>query len=403
MNIVNNRDMTLFVAVYQDPNRLVNGLDYHGNLCGITNYVTPNGDDVINLPKAYPLPSGLFVCIESCPSATIFDEFVCEYEIQHEIDQTFSSAAELGASELAESKSAKNALYMFYTGQKQCLPVIESSSFLGYCIPGKPLEEVLLGDSVSNNDTVVSNVTGSNSTAINNDTSIAISISSEKKASTNNEAFDIIMSDVSTVRYVIFGFGCGGAMFLGIVFLVIIQLPCILNIMVWSMIVAIDAGLVFAGYYTRGVSLTWEASGRPGNEALALYYGSYVLYGLAGLWLVTILFMRQRILLACSCVKEASRAISAMPVMTLFPVVQVICLFAFTLVWIVYMTYLASSGDIEAKCMCPDDYQSLPGFVEDGITPAPSPANIAEEITCDDGCFMYKQLTYATTTKYAGL
>ena len=142
MNIVNNRDMTLFVAVYQDPNRLVNGLDYHGNLCGITNYVTPNGDDVINLPKAYPLPSGLFVCIESCPSATIFDEFVCEYEIQHEIDQTFSSAAELGASELAESKSAKNALYMFYTGQKQCLPVIESSSFLGYCIPGKPLEEV---------------------------------------------------------------------------------------------------------------------------------------------------------------------------------------------------------------------------------------------------------------------
>ena len=391
------------VTVRQDPNRLVNGLDYHGNLCGISNYITSNGNDVAKLPKAYPLHSGIFVCIESCPSATTYDGFICEYEIQHEIDQTLSSAAELGANALMDPNGTKNALYMFYTGQKQCVPMIESTSFLGYCIPSKPLEEVLLGDSISSNDTASNNATVSNSTAINNDTSISISISSEKKASSNNEAFDIIMSDVSTVRYVIFGFGCGGAMLLGIVFLIIIQLPCILNIMVWSMIVAIDAGLVFAGYYTKGVSLTWEASGRPGNEALALYYGSYVLYGLAGLWLVTILFLRRRILLACSCVKEASRAISAMPLMTLFPVAQVLCLFAFTLVWMVYMTYLASSGDIEAKCMCPEDYQNLPGFSGDEITPATSPTNNAEDIACDDGCFVYKQLTYATTTKYAAL
>ena len=389
-----------------DPTRLVNGLDYHGNLCGITNYITPSGKDVIDLAKAYPLPSGLFVCVEVCPDTTDEDEFICEYEVQNEIDQTLRTAAELTGSELSSSNSTEKSLYLFFLGQKQCSPRIQSTSFLGYCIPSKPLEEVLLGDSPSS-----SNSTASNATASNNATAIS-NVSTEKKSSSSNEAFDIIMSDIMNVRYVIFGFGCGIAMALGIVFLIIIQLPCILNMLVWSMVLLIDAGLVFAGYYTKGVSATWEASGRPGNEAMALFYGAYVLYGLAGLWLMAILFLRKRILLAVSCVKEGARAISAMPLMTLFPVLQVLCLVAFTIVWGVYMAYLASSGDIQASCMCPDDYNYDVSFRSNSITPAPSPistneptqaVNNAEDNFCEAGCFMYKELSFANNTKYAGL
>lgn len=381
-----------------DPSRLVNGLDYHGNLCGITNYITPSGDDVINLPKAYPLPSGLFVCVESCPSTNNMDEFICEYETQQEIDELLSFQAGVGA--LSEFSTEKS-LYMFYVSQKRCMPRIESASFLGYCIPNKQLEVLLLSDSATSNATA-------NATTVNNDTSIAVS--SEMKSVSRSEAFDIVMADVHTVRYVIFGFGCGVAMVLGAAFLIVIQLPCILHLIVWGMAISVDAGLVLAGYYTKGLSATWETSGRPGNEALALYYGSYALYGLAGLWLITIIYLRKRILLAISCVMEASRAMSAMPLMTLFPVLQVLCLFAFTMIWGVYMVYLASSGEISASCLCPDDYQSLPGFTSDNeetmIAPTPSPLENLESdrnMMCDAGCYMYKELTYSTNTKYAGL
>ena len=111
-----------------DPSRLANGLDYHGNLCGVTNYITPRGDDVINLRKAYPLPSGLFVCVESYPDANNMYEFICGYETQQEIDELLSLQAKVG-SEYSTEKS----LYMFYVSQKRCLPRIESASFLGYC------------------------------------------------------------------------------------------------------------------------------------------------------------------------------------------------------------------------------------------------------------------------------
>lgn len=71
------------------------------------------------------------------------------------------------------------------------------------------------------------------------------------------------------------------------------------------------------------------------------------------------------------------------------------------------MVYLASSGEISAACMCPDDYQSLPGFgsEEVEITTAPKDRLGVGGNTdmCDEGCFMYKELTYSTNTKYAGL
>ncbi|KAL7520434.1 hypothetical protein ACHAWX_005161 [Stephanocyclus meneghinianus] len=400
-----------------DPNRLVNGLDYHGNLCGVTNFVTPGGIDVINLPKAYPMPSGFFVCVESCPSTNNFDEFICEYEAQHDIDVTLSTAAGIGGSGVAESNNANKSIYLIYTAQKQCMPLIESTSFLGYCIPNLPLKDVLLSTvngtsnesefSQENNYTTSSHhATITNGTAYNNNASISVSVT-EKKATSKSDLFDMAMADVHTVRYVIFTFGCGVAMTLGILFLLIIQVPGLLNLLVWSMIIAVDAGLVAAGYYTKGISATWETSGRPGNEALALYYGSYVLYGLAVVWCVMMLFLRKRVLLAIACVKEASRALSAMPLMTVFPVIQVLSLSLFTVVWGVCMAYLASSGEIEAKCMCPIFDQGFPRFVDDEVTPAPTLAMSSNRFdgnyTCGEGCYVYKELTYSTNTKYAGL
>lgn len=360
-----------------DPRRLSNGMDYYGNLCGVTNYETPRGEDTINLRKAYSMPSGFSVCIESCPSETDYDNFICEYEVQHEIDTLFKSSALV-------SDDGRKSLYLFYASRKQCMPLVESMPFLGYCLPRLPLDELTLIDS---------NITQVNSTT----TEVSIPIT-HSGALWGGDLFDKAMADVTKVRFVIFGFGCGVALLLGIVFLVIIQLPGFLSLLVWSMIFAIDVGLVASGQYTRGVSLEWAANGvRPGNEAAVLFYASYVLFGLAALWLILILFMRKRIVLAISCVREAAKAIASMPVITIFPVVQVLGLIAFTVVWGIYMAYLASSGEIVAQCMCPvmDANVTLSNLVETVET--------SDNDVCDEGCIMHKELMYSMNTKYAAL
>ena len=109
------------------------------------------------------------------------------------------------------------------------------------------------------------------------------------------------------------------------------SLPRFLSLLVWSMILSIDVGLVAAGYGAKHMSLKWATSGiRTGNEAAALFYASYVLYGLAALWTLIILSLRKRIVLAISCVREAAKAITSMPVITVSLVVQVLGLVAFT-------------------------------------------------------------------------
>ena len=358
-----------------DPRRLVNGIDYHGNMCGITNYMTPNGDDTIDLPKAYPLPSGFSACVESCPTKTNYDAFICEYEVQAEIDDLFG-VSEMTGERTDVINESKKSLYLFYASRKQCMPEIASVPFLGYCLPQLKLDELILRAN--------STLAGSY------DVLIPVA---NKASSHSSDFFDKAMADVMNVKYTIFAFGCGMSLCLGILFLAIIQIPCVLSLLLWLLIIAIDVGLVAAGLYSAAVSKKWAADEiRPRNEAAALFYASYVLYVLAGLWLIVIIFLRKRIVLAVACVREAAKAIGRMPMLSLFPVFQVLGLLAFSIIWGVYMAYLGSSGDIVVECMCP--LSSNATLVEtvksiDGI--------------CNDGCIKHTELKYTKNTKYAGL
>ena len=378
-----------------DPRRLVHGMDYHGNLCGVTNHLTPAGDDVIDLPKAYPLPSGLAVCVAVCPRETDYDAFVCEYEVQHEIDELFD-ASHVGLME-EEAHQARRSLYLFYVSRKQCMPRIESMSFLGYCIPTLSLDAVTLTDAGAPENTTdtkstgLRNVTGTNSSGT---TSMDVSVSiARRMKSRGGDFFDEAMADVTTVRYVIFAFGCGMALALGFAFLVVIQLPGFLSLLVWSMIFAVDAGLFAMGYYSKITSARWAANGaRTENEATALFYAGYVLYGLAALFLLVVLGLRKKIVLAIACVREAAKAIASMPVITLFPVIQVLGLVAFTSVWGIFMAFLGSSGEVVPSCFCPANVT-----VSTLVETAEDDAGV-----CGDGCVVHKDLVFSANTKYAG-
>lgn len=378
-----------------DPRRLVNGMDYHGNLCGVTNYAIPSGEDTIDLPKAYPMPSGFSVCIKSCPTKTNYDLYTCEYEVQHEIDNLFSASDLTGNLTDDNADDAKKSLYLFYASRKQCMPQIDSISFLGYCIPKLSTNKLILtgSNSTQENSTETYSTEANNSTETNSTVSISVASTASSK---RTDFFDEVMADLTNVRYVIFGFGCGMSLSLGILFLIIIQLPGLLSLMVWFMIFAIDFSLVAAAYYAKDVSVRWAASStRSGNEAAALFIVHYVLYGLAGLWLMTVLFLRKRIVLAISCVREAAKAIASMPVITLFPVIQVLGLMAFSVVWGVYMAFLASSGEVVASCLCPVTNETLSSTLVESV-------ESNDDDSCDDDCLTHKDFVYSRNTKYAG-
>lgn len=239
--------------------------------------------------------------------------------MQHEIDEAVKAAELEGIVDIA---NAKKSLHLFYTASKQCMPKITSVSFLGYCFPTTPLDQILLNESNATRD-------GDSSS---NETSTGLTISTESETRPSSDFFDKAIADAATAKYVIFSFGCGMSLCLGIIFLIILQAR-ILSILVWTMILSVDAGLLGAGIYTKQVSLTWASGARPGNEAVALFYASYVLYWLAGLWVCVVLYLRKRIVLAIACVREASSAISSQPVISLYPVLQVLGLFTFSIVW----------------------------------------------------------------------
>jgi choline transporter-like protein 2/4/5 len=67
---------------------------------------------------------------------------------------------------------------------------------------------------------------------------------------------------------------------------------------------------------------------------------------LTALWACIICCVRKKIALAIGITKEAARALAAMSSLILFPVIQTAGLLVFSVVWFVYMFYLASSGEI---------------------------------------------------------
>lgn len=62
------------------------------------------------------------------------------------------------------------------------------------------------------------------------------------------------------------------------------------------------------------------------------------------------------------------------------------------------MAFLASSGDIVGKCFCPAtvDYEL------DANATISSVVESVDNLGCDEGCFMHKELIYSDDTKYAG-
>eukprot|EP00640_Fibrocapsa_japonica_P000767 CAMPEP_0113938732 /NCGR_PEP_ID=MMETSP1339-20121228/5151_1 /TAXON_ID=94617 /ORGANISM="Fibrocapsa japonica" /LENGTH=593 /DNA_ID=CAMNT_0000941985 /DNA_START=62 /DNA_END=1843 /DNA_ORIENTATION=+ /assembly_acc=CAM_ASM_000762 len=287
-----------------NPWRLINGVDYQGQICGVDS-------DVNDLEEVYYMPSGAGVCISTCPSSTEYTNFFCEYDTEY--------------SNIADA--------FLKVSEGKCMFAVKSQDVFNYCVP----------DISSVNATELQWVMDAAGVPEN----IANAVPTIPYQAGENAWFDDFTSDMLTAVYVIFGFGLLVSMGIGFVYLVLLRFPGMLFLLTWGMAFLVAAMWFIGAIVCITEAQKWESDEEHSDmEALGLKIFGYVLIALGIIWIVFLICLRKRIQLAISIIKEASKSIMDMPLIVLFPVIQVIGTICFLIPWIIYVLYLASSGEV---------------------------------------------------------
>lgn len=284
-----------------DPNRLLSPMDYNGRICGIDSAVSDK-------PYAYYMLDSSAVCIKSCPTTTDTTTFICKNDVYQE-------AADLSA-----------ATGFNYVNSRNCMYQVKTSETLKRCFPD--------GDSSTAAATASSDSNGTVDTT-------------SYSAGSTPGWFTTFLQDLYEQAGIIFGIGIGVSVALSGVYLAILRVPGTLFIMIWSLLISILLAIVVGAYLLYDLSVQWASDGaHDSTQVAAMEYTSYVVFAIAGLYLCLLLVMVERVQLAINVVKEAARALAAMPTLMGVPLLQAIGLTIFLVPWVIYSLYLASSGDL---------------------------------------------------------
>lgn len=141
--------------------------------------------------------------------------------------------------------------------------------------------------------------------------------------------------------------------------------------MIWGSVLAC-IGIIFGlGGFAYYSATQWKAEEEPVRSDFDIqgtFIFSYVLFGIGAIVVFLTIFLRRQIMLAMACVREAARAIGAMPLIVLFPVIQTIGFMAFAIVWLLYAVHLASTGDITEMELPVDTGVTVRDFKFDDFT-----------------------------------
>lgn len=203
----------------------------------------------------------------------------------------------------------------------------------------------------------------------------SVAIPSEYTDPGDDNAFTRAFGDLMELRGYIFGFGIGLSLFFAFLYLFFLRIPGVLFLMIWSLLIAILVILFVGSVMMWQLSVTWEdGDERSKNEWMAMRVFAIIGVIFTVLYICWLCVMRKRIMLALGIIKEAARALAAMPILVFMPILQTLAVVIFLVPWTIYALYLASSGDVTTES------QSLNG----------------EEV-------QYKVITYNMNIRYAFL
>jgi len=296
-----------------NPYRLINGLDYKAQICGISDAVKAKS-------KLYYLPTGDGVCVKKCPKSTSVDRFVCTYNVQNDLDAVWASDGE--AAYVVEGlKQVK---------REKCSVEYATEDVINYCLSTDAID---LGEELA--DSAV-------------EEGMDKYLNTTSYADSKKEWHEKMYGDIFLSYPYIFGFGIGGAIVVGFVYTFFLRIPGVLALIVWGLLFTIFFFLMLGAYMCSVTAKRWsDDEERDKTQADGMKYMSYTLFGFAAVWLCLLCCLRKRIMLAIGIVKEAAKSIATMPIIVLFPVLQILGLVIFVVPWFIYCLYLASSGEIK--------------------------------------------------------
>lgn len=262
-----------------DPERLLRGVDYEGNICGVDNPVKdlgkkwePNWNFITKSSTGDLVASELGICVSSCP-------------------------------ESGETRSDPYGKYGNWTSSS------DTTNILEYCIP----------------------------------------VDITAASSFFTDTFGDVIRSIGAIGL----FGIALTIVLSYLYLFFLRIPCMLNFMIWGSCFLVEA--LLAGLGAMFLIKARSEESQEGSDALnddqitALNVAGWVLIGLAFVWLCVVLFMRERIMLAITLVQEAAACITALVMLPLLLLLQVVLFIGFTAIWLWYTVYLVSSADIITK------------------------------------------------------
>ena len=348
-----------------DPNLLYYGFDSGGYLCGVKNELWGDeGDNVTTAPDFSDKPNVMYmdvteyatmtlitpksVCVKDCPNSTIASgltdgSFVCNYAAwtgyaSTDVDEWSTSYySELSALDMASS--------ILLDGP--CYPVfVAYSPIMNRCAPTITEEQIT---ALTNSSDMAD--TGQDSSEV------ATMLGS---MSTDTDVVQDYLEDLLKAWQIIAFCGFGGGLVFSIVWMVFLRYFA--GVMAWVTVVGVNLILIAVTAYCgmkaglielAGVSDAVDASGASvdltGAEenAAAFEYITYLMCGVAGLALLFTLLMIRRLMIAIACLKVASQAIAAMPMILFSPIIPLIMNVVFMAWAVLVATYLYASGKIE--------------------------------------------------------
>ena len=394
-----------------DPYRLINGMDYLGQICGVPDSSRTRVDnetglykkfDVSSKSKAYYLPSGVAVCVSSCPSVDDYDRYICNYDMTEVLDGYVAERDDWD---------------YWWTGFKavkayECSFVFATTDYMGYCVfnagwpdfasafaasaprawpdptsfptpaptypptSARPIPAPTPAPSYNGSALCTEGDRGMcednrehcgalfcpdcvlpgfcdftcgycapQPTAAPTTEAFLLA----NRAAEDPDLFQMLSADLYVAHGYILGFGLGVATLIGFAYLLLLRIPGLLALIIWSCLAAVCALIVLLGALILNTAEQWKAEDPQLHEPLQIKicrYAGLGTLGLAGVYALVIVVLRKRIMLALGVVKEACRAVAALPLLTAFPLFQVAGLLCFMFPWFIYAFFLASSAEV---------------------------------------------------------
>lgn len=287
-----------------DPRLLTNAMDYNGDICG-------HSDSVKDFPYAYYFADASVRCVDKCPSISDPEKFICHYDIDSDNLSAFDAYTNLALG--------------------TCFYQIKGSNFLNRCIPSGDLGGLATSASMA------ASAAGVDLTGV----SLLVSTSS-----TYGSWFQTLLTDLYQLQGYIYGFGVGVTVLICFGFLCFLRIPYLLTIFIWTIIFGILACLIAFSVSIYTLANDWKSDDLHTNQEVnAMFVFSYVSWGFCAIFVCVMIAMRKRIQIAVLVVRMAAKALFSMPSIFFLPVLQVLAISCFFIIWLGYCFFLATSGD----------------------------------------------------------